>query len=47
MSWWPNALNLDILYQHDTTTNPLGNDFHYREEFKKLDLQAVKNDLKN
>ena len=46
MSWWPNALNLDILHQHDTKTNPLGGDFNYREEFKKLDLEAVKNDLK-
>jgi catalase-peroxidase len=46
MSWWPNALNLDILHQHDTKTNPYGPDFNYREEFKKLDLEAVKNDLK-
>ncbi len=46
MSWWPNALNLDILHQHDTKTNPLGKDFNYREEFKKLDLEAVKSDLK-
>ncbi|MAR66797.1 MAG: catalase/peroxidase HPI [Crocinitomicaceae bacterium] len=46
MSWWPNALNLDILHQHDTKTNPLGESFNYREEFKKLDLEAVKNDLK-
>ncbi len=46
MSWWPNALNLDILHQHDTKTNPLGENFNYREEFKKLDLEAVKSDLK-
>ena len=46
MSWWPNALNLDILHQHDTKTSPYGPDFYYREEFKKLDLEAVKNDLK-
>lgn len=46
MSWWPNALNLDILHQHDTKTNPLGENFNYREEFKKLDLEAVKHDLK-
>ena len=46
MNWWPNALNLDILHQHDTKTNPLGKDFNYREEFKKLDLEAVKKDLK-
>ena len=43
--WWPNALNLDILHQHDTKTNPLGEDFDYAEEFKKLDLAAVKKDL--
>jgi len=46
MSWWPNALNLDILHQHDTKTNPEGTDFNYREAFKQLDLDAVKNDLK-
>ena len=46
MSWWPNALNLDILHQHDTKTNPLGRDFNYREEFKKLDFQGLKSDLK-
>ena len=46
MNWWPNALNLDILHQHDTKTNPLGEDFNYREEFKKLDLEKVKSDLK-
>lgn len=45
MDWWPKALNLDILHQHDTKTNPLGEDFNYAEEFKKLDLAAVKNDL--
>ncbi|MFP6846135.1 MAG: catalase/peroxidase HPI [Thalassolituus sp.] len=45
-AWWPNALNLDILHQHDTKTNPLGEDFNYAEEFKKLDLDAVKNDVK-
>jgi catalase-peroxidase len=47
MDWWPNALNLDILAQHDKKTNPLGEDFNYAEEFKKLDLQAVKNDIKS
>ncbi|MFT5581289.1 MAG: catalase-peroxidase, partial [Psychromonas sp.] len=46
MSWWPKALNLDILHQHDTKTNPLGDDFNYADEFAKLDLGAVKNDLK-
>ncbi len=46
MSWWPNALNLDILHQHDTKTNPYGKDFNYKEEFNKLDFEALKNDLK-
>ena len=46
MEWWPNALNLDILHQHDTKTNPLGEDFDYAKEFKSLDLEAVKKDLK-
>ena len=46
IDWWPNALNLDILHQHDTKTNPMGEDFNYAEEFKKLDLASVKNDLK-
>lgn len=44
--WWPKTLNLDILHQHDTKTNPLGEDFNYAEEFKKLDLEAVKKDLR-
>lgn len=46
MEWWPKALNLDILHQHDTKTNPLGADFNYAEEFEKLDLEALKSDLK-
>lgn len=46
MDWWPKALNLDILHQHDTKTNPFGSDFNYAEAFKKLDLEALKNDLK-
>ncbi|EKO3892919.1 catalase/peroxidase HPI [Vibrio metschnikovii] len=46
MDWWPKALNLDILHQHDTKTNPMGADFNYREELKKLDVAALKNDLK-
>ncbi len=45
MEWWPKALNLDILHQHDTKTNPLGADFNYREEVKKLDVDALKKDL--
>ncbi len=46
MDWWPNALNLDILHQHDTKTNPMGQDFDYREEVKKLDVEGLKADLK-
>jgi len=46
MNWWPEALNLDILHQQDTKSNPLGSDFNYREEFKKLDFEALKSDLK-
>ncbi|WP_086465648.1 catalase/peroxidase HPI [Oceanibaculum nanhaiense] len=45
MSWWPNALNLDILHQHDSKTNPMGQGFNYREELKKLDVAALKKDL--
>jgi catalase-peroxidase len=47
MDWWPKALNLDILHQQDNKTNPLGSDFNYANEFKKLDLEALKNDLKS
>ncbi len=46
MSWWPNALNLDILHQHDTKTNPFKEKFNYAQEFKKLDFNALKEDLK-
>lgn len=45
--WWPKSLNLDILHQHDTKSNPLDEKFDYAEEFKKLDLEALKNDLKH
>ena len=45
-NWWPNALNLDILHQHDSKTNPLGAGFNYRDELKKLDVDALKKDLK-
>ena len=45
-SWWPDALNLDILCQHDTKTNPNDSDFNYREAFAQLDLDALKEDLK-
>jgi catalase-peroxidase len=43
--WWPNQLNLKILHQHSHMSNPMGEAFSYAEEFKKLDLQAVKKDL--
>ncbi|NRF61047.1 catalase/peroxidase HPI [Vibrio coralliilyticus] len=46
VAWWPNALNLDILHQHDQKSNPMGLDFNYREELKKLDVEALKNDVK-
>jgi len=45
MDWWPKALNLDILHQHDTKTNPLGKDFDYRDELKKLDIETLKKDM--
>ena len=45
MAWWPNALNLDILHQHDRKTNPLGEDFDYRAAVKQLDYDALKKDL--
>ena len=45
MEWWPNALNLDILSQHDTKTNPLGHEYNYHEELKKLDIEALKKDM--
>ncbi|MCO5134126.1 MAG: catalase/peroxidase HPI, partial [Phyllobacteriaceae bacterium] len=45
MEWWPNALNLDILHQHDSKTNPMGKDFDYAQEVKKLDVAALKKDL--
>ncbi|MGA2503201.1 MAG: catalase/peroxidase HPI [Anaerolineales bacterium] len=44
--WWPNRLNLDILHQHSLKSNPMGKDFNYAEEFKKLDLKALKKDLR-
>ena len=43
--WWPNQLNLDILHQHSSKSNPMGKDFNYVKEFKSLDLKAVKKDL--
>ena len=44
-AWWPDALNFDILHQHDTKSNPLGATFNYRDELKKLDVDALKRDL--
>ena len=43
--WWPNQLNIDLLHQHSSKSNPMGQDFNYAEEFKTLDLAAVKKDL--
>lgn len=45
MEWWPKALNLDILHQHDAKTNPMGPLFNYREAVKTLDVAAIKRDL--
>ena len=45
LDWWPNRLRLDILHQHSSKSNPMGKDFNYAEEFKSLDLAAVKKDL--
>ena len=43
--WWPDALPVDMLHQHGVSPNPMGEDFDYTEAFKKLDYQALKNDL--
>ena len=43
--WWPHKLNLSILHQHSSLSNPMGEDFNYAEEFNKLDLEALKEDL--
>ena len=45
--WWPNALKLEILRQHDRKANPMDEDFNYAEEFKKIDLEELKQDLKD
>ena len=45
LHWWPKALNFDILHQHDSKTNPLGEDFNYHQELKNLDIPALKKDL--
>ncbi|MFN2274085.1 MAG: catalase-peroxidase, partial [Anaerolineales bacterium] len=44
--WWPNQLNLDVLHQHSAKSNPMGEGFNYAEEFKQLDLKALKKDLR-
>lgn len=43
--WWPNQLNLSVLHQHSALSNPMGEKFNYAEEFKKLDLEALRKDL--
>ena len=45
--WWPNTLNLDILHQQDSKTNPMEEDFDYRETVKSLDVEALKRDLQS
>ncbi|MAC78651.1 MAG: catalase/peroxidase HPI [Rhodobacteraceae bacterium] len=45
-SWWPNALNFDILHQQDIKTKPMGTDYNYRKELEKLDVEALKDDLR-
>ena len=46
VAWWPKSLNLDILHQHDTKTDPMGPSFKYREALKELDVEGLKRDLK-
>ena len=45
--WWPNQLNISILHQHDKKSNPMGDDFHYQNEFQKIDYSSLKKDLNN
>lgn len=45
INWWPKALNLDILHQHDSKTNPMAETFNYRQEVKSLDVDSLKKDL--
>ncbi len=44
--WWPNQLKVDILSQHSSKSNPMGEGFNYAKEFKSLDLESVKKDLR-
>ena len=43
--WWPNQLDLSVLHQHSRLSNPMGEDFKYAEEFKTLDVEALRRDL--
>jgi len=43
--WWPNQLDLSVLHKHDPLASPMGKDFNYAEEFKKLDVEALKRDV--
>jgi catalase-peroxidase len=43
--WWPKSLNLDILHQHDTKSNPFGNDFDYRDSVKDLDFKSLEKEM--
>jgi catalase-peroxidase len=45
LEWWPNQLNLDILRQHSSKSDPMDKDFNYANEFKSLDFEALKKDL--
>ena len=45
--WWPNQLTLEILHQNSPLSNPMGDDFNYAEEFKKIDLDALKKDIES
>ena len=45
LDWWPNQLNLDILRQHSSKSNPMGEGFNYAKEFKSLDFETLKKDL--
>ena len=44
-TWWPNQLDLKVLHQNSSLSDPMGKDFNYAEEFKSLDLEAVRQDL--
>lgn len=46
MTWWPKALNLDILHQHDSKSSPFGREFDYQSEVRSLDFDALKQDMR-